>query len=737
MRRVLLPAAILSLLLTGSSGTAASGSLPTVLQGPRPGPDVLYAPLATAPQLSNGSGWSAAPLMVSGAQAYVGGEYLYQDYVYDSFGANTTNIPLLQPEPIPAASDTLFGGATGDLVYPTDAATYAYDAADLLEFRARLDDAGNIVYRVTLNTLIVGKAVAVAIGVDSEAGGSDDWGSGIGTLGDLNLDHVVVASDNWGTLDGAAVATTTDVATNQIEVTTTLKPAGSTWRHYLVAGVFDYPEKTFTQVLEQPSATAPGGAHGTTPPPVFNVGFRFNEPIIRGNIEGTVADPLGSTGSRSVGAGHYREHAQALALAARNIAGFGADIDFAALAAGTTDMSGVPKTGFISRLYASHLNLGEGAQPDRPMLRGKIQPYGLYVPTTYDSSTPAPFTLALHSLSCSYNQYAGFAPNLYRDLGEERGALVLTPEGRGPDGWYHDEAEVDVFEAWADAAARYSLDPDRVAVTGYSMGGYGTWKLASQYPDLFTSGFAVVGPGGENILHAPTNGLVPDAQGTLAILDNLRHVPVLAWYGANDELVPVAGATMMLNRMLRLGYEHEVDIFPGYDHFLFSLLDEWGPGQAWINRPPINRNPSRVTYRAKPSADNAALGLVHDHAYWLQDIRVAFGAATGLVDAQSMASGIEPRTTVALPPFGIDPAPHVKSGRTADGFAVSTPSNKLVVALEGVASATLWPERAGIQSGELTLELTSTHAATLTLAGSFGTRVVAVPTGFREVTVTL
>ena len=62
---------------------ASAGPLPSVSSGARPGPDVLYAGPAAAPQLENASPWSAPPILVSGAAAYSRGEYLYQDYIYD------------------------------------------------------------------------------------------------------------------------------------------------------------------------------------------------------------------------------------------------------------------------------------------------------------------------------------------------------------------------------------------------------------------------------------------------------------------------------------------------------------------------------------------------------------------------------------------------------------------------------------------------------------------------------
>src|SRR5947209_6079356 len=70
--------------LPGAEGTA-----------PRPGPAILYAPPAPAPQLENakGSPWKASPILVSGASAYRKGEFLYQGYLYDDHGAKEVTDP--------------------------------------------------------------------------------------------------------------------------------------------------------------------------------------------------------------------------------------------------------------------------------------------------------------------------------------------------------------------------------------------------------------------------------------------------------------------------------------------------------------------------------------------------------------------------------------------------------------------------------------------------------------------
>jgi predicted esterase len=740
MKRAALFAMLAVVIAMPTAGRASPGSLPFVWSGPRPGPDVLYAPLADAPQLENSNGWEADPIMVSGADAYARGEYLYQDYIYDSYGANTSNVLADQPDTVPASTATLFGGATGDVVYPTNAKKYGFDAADLLEFRARETPAG-VGYRITLNTMLDPSVAAVAIGVDADrdaSTGAADWGYGVGSLGKLGLEHVVAVFGADAIADGGApFHASVDDARNQIDVQTSLQTGGATWRHYLVVGLAN--GLTFRTILEQPTADDPGGAHNSNPPPVFNAGFRFDEPMSSQYLsDPTSVATLADLGARTSGNGNWREHGQAKALAARDISAYHADIDFSKLAARAYE-SHVPRHGWINRLYASHLDLGEGAQASRPMLLGKIQPYGVYVPNSYDGS-PAPFHLLMHSLSCSYNQYAVFTPNQLRQIGDDRGAFLMTPEGRGPDGWYHDAAEVDLFEAWADLAHRYRLDSNRTTVGGYSMGGYGTFKTASQYPDLFARGFAVVGPADEAIQGGPTGGLSEDKQNTFNIADNLRNVPLLMWEGTNDELVPLAGTLQYEKRLADLGYRHQQWLFAGYDHFLESINDQWAEARDWLGADVVNREPEQVVYRAMPEMDNAAMGLVHDHAYWVDDIRVAGSARSALVDARAERTAAGKPVPYDTAGAGVRALPYggayVQKGTDWRATA-QLPSNTLTLRLTDTGSATLWLTRTNLDLGDpITVVADANVPSTITLKrGYFGTVTLSIPAGHSTFTV--
>ena len=129
---------------------------------PRPGPDILYADPAAAPQLTNAGPWRAQPILVSGASAYRDGEFVYQDYLYDDHGAKGPRDPG-----DPRAGDDTFSQANGTYTYPSDAA-YGGNAADLVELRVK-PVAGATAFRLTLNTMLDPAKVAATIAIGDSA----------------------------------------------------------------------------------------------------------------------------------------------------------------------------------------------------------------------------------------------------------------------------------------------------------------------------------------------------------------------------------------------------------------------------------------------------------------------------------------------------------------------------------------------------------------------------------------
>ncbi|SEH13088.1 Dipeptidyl aminopeptidase/acylaminoacyl peptidase [Natronorubrum sediminis] len=687
---------------TGGSVGAEQQSCPggDHLESPRPGPDVLDDDPVLPPQFESTDEWDADPLLVSGRTAYDGGEFLSQGWAFDDRG----------PE--------------DEREYP-DEDRYANNAADILEIRTRPTDDG-VAYRIALNTMIEPDAAIVAIGIDTGGDGDTDWGHNLGDLG-APVDHVLAVWGTGATLDGEALpddAFSVDVDRNHLEVEVDLEPGRETWRHYAVAGLHDRDgdfrqDDGFLDI-------------GDDDPPVYNVGFRTveDEPLEAEEDDrlGLDIDLLEGIASLLGGEDGWRSANQAEALSERDISDLGADVDFGRLEDGDVDRE-IPQTGYHNRLYGSRYDLGEGITLDDEMYRTRVQPYSVYVPESYEPGEPAPMHLLLHSLGQNYNQYAA-SPNKLAQLGAERDAIVLMPHGRGPSGWWANEAELDAFEAWADLTARYDIDVDRVTIGGYSMGGFGTYRLGSLYPDLFARGFAVVGPADEDILGGPTDDLIGD-QNAMRVTDNLRHVPLLMWAGVLDELVPYAGVRNYRRQLADHGYRHRLDSFPADDHFTPFVRDEWGPGQAYLGDAVVERQPARVTYRVAPEFGNDEYDLEHDGVYWVHEIEVADDEDDGVIDAISLVDGYDEPEIEEFEEESTDPELNTREGiHWRDPLERHEPENAIELEAEDVTAATLYVDDVGVDTTEpLEIRVETSHKLTLTLESGAGNETLEFETG--------
>jgi Putative esterase len=184
---------------------------------------------------------------------------------------------------------------------------------------------------------------------------------------------------------------------------------------------------------------------------------------------------------------------------------------------------------------------------------------------------------------------------------------------------------------WADVARRYRLDPPRTTIAGYSMGGFGTFTLADQFPDLFARAQPTVGTA------VPTSGLA-----------SLRWVPVLMWNTTTDELVPPAVYRPAADALRSLGYRYELDAFapfpplpvPTPNHLGLAVNDQFAPAARFLGAARVVRDPPRVTYVRNPALEFPRVGLDSDHAYWLLGIRLRNGGATGTIDVRSRGFGV-------------------------------------------------------------------------------------------------
>jgi len=123
--------------------------------------------------------------------------------------------------------------------------------------------------------------------------------------------------------------------------------------------------------------------------------------------------------------------------------------------------------------------------------------------------------------------------------------IVVSPQCPGAS-WWTDEIEV-LINLLDDIVARYEVDTTRIYLTGLSMGGYGTWALAWMYPQRFAA-------------------IAPICGGYPFMAERLQNVPVWAFHGAKDNLVPVKESEEMVQAIKAAGGDAKLTVYPDAGH---------------------------------------------------------------------------------------------------------------------------------------------------------------------------
>ena len=113
--------------------------------------------------------------------------------------------------------------------------------------------------------------------------------------------------------------------------------------------------------------------------------------------------------------------------------------------------------------------------------------------------------------------------------------------------WW-DAAEDHIDTATAAVLDEYTIDPDRVYLTGLSMGGYGTWQYGAKHIDTFAALIPICGGGKRS--DAPA----------------LATKPIWAFHGADDTTVPPGMSRQMVDLVKKAGGTIKYTEYPKAGH---------------------------------------------------------------------------------------------------------------------------------------------------------------------------
>jgi predicted peptidase len=169
-------------------------------------------------------------------------------------------------------------------------------------------------------------------------------------------------------------------------------------------------------------------------------------------------------------------------------------------------------------------------------------------------------------LSWGFPKFAAAADKLpYNFL-----ALQIPPETTWP------EWREELFTLIDLLAEAHAVDPDRVVLSGFSLGSAGTWLIGSAYPERF-AGLVVV------------SGRLPEGINADR-LAALQNTPVQVFHGGRDDKAPLGDAENAVGILRTLHAPVSFTLIPEGDHFIADLVYSDPALQSWLaNIPALRR----------------------------------------------------------------------------------------------------------------------------------------------------
>ena len=159
-------------------------------------------------------------------------------------------------------------------------------------------------------------------------------------------------------------------------------------------------------------------------------------------------------------------------------------------------------------------------------------------------------------------------------------AIVVMPQC--PEGHTWEEALPAVEAAIARTKAEYYVDEDRVYLTGLSMGGFGTWIWGGLQPDRFAALMPICGGGDPEFIGHLCGGSAPDFGTMEQRVAGLATVPIWAFHGADDNVVPPEMSRDMVERVKAAGGEVHFTEFPETGHNAWDQAYDDEEAITWL-----------------------------------------------------------------------------------------------------------------------------------------------------------
>lgn len=194
--------------------------------------------------------------------------------------------------------------------------------------------------------------------------------------------------------------------------------------------------------------------------------------------------------------------------------------------------------------------------------------YLLYLPKDYSKQTKNyPLVIYLHGGSHKGNDLEKLKeyglPHLV-DTGKEFDFIIVSPQCPDNKYWSSEDWFAPLYEK---IVSDYRVDINKVYLTGISMGGYGTYIVAMDYPDKFA---AII----------PLCGGCNDSDTTR--ICNLKDVPIWTFHGTADDMIPISETERIATALNKCNGNMKFTKLKGEGHGIQYIYEKYDKIYKWM-----------------------------------------------------------------------------------------------------------------------------------------------------------
>ena len=199
---------------------------------------------------------------------------------------------------------------------------------------------------------------------------------------------------------------------------------------------------------------------------------------------------------------------------------------------------------------------------------GAAVQYLLYLPKKTEADKKHPLVLFLHGRGESFGPLdlvAKWGPPKKAARGDDFPFILVSPQCPGKDRWTSDEQQQRVTELLDFIIKQYDVDVSRIYLTGLSMGGFGSWRMAADQPKRFAAVVPICGKGD------PEDG------------EKLKEIPIWVFHGDADHAVSFQGSVDMVDAIKKAGGKKvRFTTLEGFGHNSWSAAYETPELYQWM-----------------------------------------------------------------------------------------------------------------------------------------------------------